>query len=75
MSGLDKFHNVIAILTKRFRVDSEAIEELRIILEKQEGHEVTTEQAESVGRSLINVVETLANGRTIIANEGDDYGE
>lgn len=74
MSGMKSFHNVVAILTKQFRVDTEAIEELRMILEKQQDREVTTEEAETVGRSLINVVETLANGRTIVAHKGDKHG-
>jgi hypothetical protein len=75
MSGLDAFHNVAAILSKQFRVDNEAVEELRIILEKQHKRTVTHEEAEAVGRSLINVVETLANGRTIVAHEGDKLNE
>jgi len=70
MSGLDKFHNVIKILTESFRVDDEAIEELRIILEKQHKRTITTEQAEEVGRDLITVVETLANGRMITTKSG-----
>lgn len=65
MSGLNKVHNIIKILTESFRVDDEAIEELRIILEKQHKRPITTKQAEEVGRDLITVVETLANGRTI----------
>ena len=75
MSGINTFHNVVAILTKQFRVDDEAIEELRVILERQQECKVTHEEAEAVGRSLINVVETLANGRTIVAREGDEHGE
>jgi uncharacterized tellurite resistance protein B-like protein len=65
MSGLDKFHNIVKILTESFQVDDEAIEDLRTILAEQRGEEVTTEQAENVGRDLISMVETLANGRTI----------
>ena len=65
MSGLDKFHNIVKILTESFQVDDEAIEDLRTILAEQRGEEVTTEQAENVGRDLISIVETLANGRTI----------
>ena len=75
MSGLDAFHNVAAILSKQFRVDNEAVEELRVILEKQHKRTVTHEEAEAVGRSLINVVETLANGRTIVAREGNRLDE
>ncbi|MGB3946121.1 MAG: hypothetical protein WBK76_04785 [Candidatus Saccharimonadales bacterium] len=74
MSGFDTFHNITAILSKQFRVDDSAIEELRVILEKQHGREVNTKEAETVGRSLIHVVETLANGRTIVAREGDKHG-
>lgn len=65
MSGIDAFHNVIAILGKQFTVSTEAVEELRVILEKQHNRPVTHQEAEAVGRSLVNVVETLANGRTI----------
>lgn len=74
MSGFDTFHNITAILSKQFRVDDSAIEELRVILEKQHGREVSKKEAETVGRSLIHVVETLANGRTIVAREGDKHG-
>ena len=69
MSGAKTFHNVIAILTKQFKVDTEAIEELRIILEKQEQRTVTTKEAEEVGRGLVTIIETLANGRTITAQK------
>jgi len=74
MSGFDAFHNITAILSKQFKVDDSAIEELRVILEKQHGREVSKKEAETVGRSLIHVVETLANGRTIVAHEGDKHG-
>lgn len=67
MSGLNKFHNIISVLTESFRVNDEAIEELRIILEKQHNRTITTKEAEEVGRDLITVVETLANGRMIIS--------
>jgi len=73
MSGLEAFHNIAAILSKQFRVDDPAIEELRIILEKQHNRRVTSAEAEAVGRSLINVIETLANGRTIVAREGERH--
>jgi hypothetical protein len=75
MSGFEAFHNVTAILSKQFRVDEAAIEELRIILEKQHGREVSKREAEAVGRSLIRTVETLANGRTIVASKGDTRGD
>jgi len=75
MSGLDAFHNIAAILSKQFRVDDAAVEELRVILEKQHNRKVTSAEAEAVGRSLINVVETLANGRTIVASEGEKHGD
>ena len=66
--GISKFHNFVGIITESFRVDNEAIEELRIILERENQRIVTYEEAEAVGRSLITVVETLANGRTIVAD-------
>lgn len=75
MSGLDTFHNIAAILSKQFTVDDVAVEDLRVILEKQNNRKVTHEEAEAIGRSLINVIETLANGRTIVANEGDSHGD
>ena len=75
MSGMKAFHNVIAILTIQFKVDTEAIEELRVILEKQQDREVTIDEAEAVGRSLISVVETLANGRMIVTQKGDKHGD
>lgn len=75
MSGLEVFHNVTAIVSKQFRVDDAAIEELRVILEKHHGREVSTREAEAVGRSFIHVVETLANGKTIVAATGDEHGD
>jgi uncharacterized tellurite resistance protein B-like protein len=69
MSGAEKFHNVIKILTESFQVDDEAIDELREILERQQKQIVTKKQAEEVGRGLITIVETLANGRRIIVKE------
>lgn len=71
MSGIDKIHNVIKILTDSFQVDDEAIEELRVILSEREGCEVSTAQAEEVGAGLIAIVETLANGRPIIGRKED----
>lgn len=70
---MDGLRNLTAIITKHFTVDEEAIEELRVILEHQNGRKVTHDEAEAVGRKLINVVETLANGRKIIVEkEGID---
>ncbi len=66
MSGIDKLHNVIAIVTRSFAVDNDAIEDLRLILERQKGRKVTHEQAETFGRDLIEVMETLANGKAIV---------
>lgn len=74
MSGQDVFHNVAAILSRQFSVDDAAVEELRIILQKQNNRKVSKSEAEAVGRSLINIVETLANGRTIVANEVSKNG-
>lgn len=71
MSGLQKFHNIISIFTTSFTVDEAAIEELRVILEKQNNREVSHDEAEKVGRDLITVMETLANGRVIVARRGD----
>ncbi|HPF30815.1 MAG TPA: hypothetical protein PLO25_00695 [Candidatus Saccharibacteria bacterium] len=66
MGGAEKFHNVIKILTESFQVDDEAINELREILERQQQQIVTKQQAEEVGRGLITIFETLANGKEII---------
>lgn len=74
MSGIGKIHNVIKILTESFRVDDDAIEDLRIILEEQHKRPVTVDEAEEVGRDLITVIETLANGRMITA-KGDVKNE
>lgn len=68
MSGIDKFHNVIKILTESFRVDDDAIEDLRIILETQHKRPVAQDEAEEIGRDLITLIETLANGRTITSS-------
>ena len=64
---------MVKILTESFQVDDEAIEDLRMILAEQRGEEVTTEQAENVGRDLISVAETLANGRTIAFRRDKGY--
>ena len=67
--GISKFHNFVGIITESFRVDSDAIEELRIILEHEHQRVVSHNEAEAFGRSLITIVETLANGRTIVADD------
>lgn len=71
MSGLEKFHNIISIFTTSFTVDNDAVEELRLILEKEKNREVSHDEAEKIGRDLITVMETLANGRVIVAHRGD----
>lgn len=70
----ETFHNIASIITRSFIIDNEAIEELRIILKEQNEREVSHDEAEKIGRSLITVVEALANGRTIIANRNSDNG-
>ena len=73
MSGLDKFHNLASLFTSSFRVDSQDIEELRAILEREKKRKVTFEEAEDVGKGLITLMETLANGRKIVATKrGED---
>lgn len=67
----NKFHNFVEIITESFRIDNDAIEELRIILQNEQKRKVTHEEAEAVGRSLVTVIETLANGRTIVADIED----
>lgn len=71
MSGIDKFHNLASIFTSSFRVNDQDIEELRSILEREQKRKVTPEEADEVGRGLITVLETLANGRKIIVNKED----
>lgn len=71
MSGTDKFHNLASIFTSSFRVNDRDIEELRAILEREQKRKVTPEEADEVGRGLITVLETLANGRKIIVKKGD----
>jgi hypothetical protein len=71
--GISKFHNFVGIITESFRVDNEAIEELRVILEQQNEREIKYDEAEQIGRSLITVLETLANGRTITISK-DELG-
>ena len=66
----EKFHNVLSLMTKSFRIDEQAIEELRIILEEQNKRQMTYDEAEQIGRSLVTVIETLANGRIITAETG-----
>lgn len=71
MSGLEKFHNIISIFTTSFTVDNEAVEELRLILEKERNREVSHDEAEKIGRDLVTVMEALANGRVIVAHRED----
>lgn len=73
MSGIDKFHNLASLFTSSFRVDNQDIEELRAILEREKKRKVTFEEAEEVGKGLITLMETLANGRKIVATKrGED---
>ncbi len=71
MSGIDKFHNLASMFTSSFRVNDQDIEELRAILEREQKRKVTPEEAEEVGKGLITVLETLANGRKIIVEKGE----
>jgi len=73
--GISKFHNFVGIITESFRVDNEAIEELRVILEQQNEREIKYDEAEQIGRSLITVLETLANGRTITISKDESDGK
>jgi hypothetical protein len=70
----EAFHNLVSIITKSFKIDDKAIEELRVILSEQNDREVSHDEAEKIGRSLVTVIETLANGRTIIANRSSNDG-
>ncbi len=70
----ETFHNLVSIITKSFKIDDKAIEELRVILSEQNDREVSHDEAEKIGRSLVTVIETLANGRTIIANRSINDG-
>lgn len=70
----ETFHNLVSIMTKSFKIDEKAIEELRAILEQQNEREVSYGEAEQISRSLVTVLETLANGRTITAS-GDEHYE
>lgn len=69
MSGIDKFHNLASLFTSSFKVDNQDIEELRAILEREKKRKVTFEEAEQVGKGLITLMETLANGRKIVATK------
>jgi len=71
MSGIDKFHNLASIFTSSFQVNDQDIEELRAILEREQKRKVTPVEADEVGRGLITVLETLANGRKIIIKKGN----
>lgn len=70
----EQFHNLVSIITKSFKIDYEAIEELRVILEKQNECEFKYDEAEQVGRSLVAILETLANGRRITISKDNDDG-
>ena len=68
----NKIHNLASIITNSFKVDSEAIEKLRLILEEQNERQVSFDEADDVARSLVTVMETLANGRLITTGEKID---
>lgn len=71
----ETFHNLVSVITKSFKIDNEAIEELRVILEQQNEREVKYDEAEKISRSLVTVLETLANGRTITISEEENDGK
>lgn len=74
MSGFEKFHNLASLFASSFSVNSQEIEELRGILEREQKREVSFEEAEEVGKGLITLYETLANGRKIVATQkGEDH--
>lgn len=68
----NKIHNLASIITNSFKVDTEAIEKLRLILEQQNERQVSFDEADDVARSLVTVMETLANGRLITTGEKID---
>jgi hypothetical protein len=68
----NKIHNLASIITNSFKVDTEAIEKLRLILEEQNERQVSFDEADDVARSLVTVMETLANGRLITTGEKID---
>lgn len=72
MGGINKFYNLASIFTSSFRVNDQDIEELRAILEHEQKRTVTFEEAEEVGKGLVTVLETLANGRKIVVKKGDE---
>ena len=72
MGGISKFHNLISIFTSSFRVNDQDIEVLRAILEREQNRRVTFEEAEEVGKGLITVLETLANGRKIVVKKDEE---
>ena len=73
MSRIDKLHNNVSIISGSFTVDEAAVDELRAILEQQNGRKISFDEAEKTGRSLITILETLANGRQIVVGKGG-YG-
>ena len=66
------FNDFIGVISDSFTIDSKAIEELRVILSDINEVYVEYDEAEEIGRSLITILETLANGRKIIADR--NYG-
>jgi hypothetical protein len=72
MSGFEKFHNLASLFTSSFSVNTQEIEELRDILGREQQRTVTYEEAEEVGKGLISLYETLANGRKIVATKEND---
>lgn len=50
-------------------LESEGIEALRLILEREQGHPVSPEEAKEVGESLISFYELLADGADELINQ------
>jgi|GEM_PF-1028657 len=73
MDSYDDLQSDIAIATRSFIISEAAIDELRAILERQNDRKISIDEAEKTGRSLITILETLANGRQIVAGKGG-YG-
>ena len=68
------FNDFIGVVSDSFTIDSKAIEELRVILSDLNEVYVEYDEAEEIGRSLITILETLANGRKIIADRNYSNG-
>lgn len=62
----ETFSKLTEKLFSVFEIDSERVDELRVILEREQNRKYTHEEAERIGTQLTELFELLAGDRKII---------